>query len=128
VGEGETVFEVNSRWTALGRQTARRRDKTDRLDARAVALFLRREANALTAIQGDDDTAVLDLLSAEREDAVGEATRIRNQLHALLMQLDPEYQRKLPILKSAAGLAALRAYGSPDDRLLSVERTRAVHA
>ena len=34
------VDEVNPRWTAGGRQRARRRDKSDRLDARAVALLV----------------------------------------------------------------------------------------
>ncbi|MEK7215935.1 MAG: transposase, partial [Chloroflexota bacterium] len=32
---GETVYEVNARWTAQGRRVARRRGKTDRLDSRA---------------------------------------------------------------------------------------------
>ena len=127
IGVGETVFEVNSRWTALGRQVARRRDKSDRLDARAVALFLWRESSGLTPLAEDDDTALLDLLSTERDDVIAEATRIRNQLHALLMQLDPEYKLSLPSMKSASGLARLRAYESPDDRPLSMERTRAVH-
>jgi transposase len=37
VEAGETVYEVNARWTAQGRRQARRPGKTDRLDARAVA-------------------------------------------------------------------------------------------
>jgi transposase len=31
---GEAVFEVNSRWTASGRRSARKGEKTDALDAR----------------------------------------------------------------------------------------------
>src|SRR3954451_5610969 len=38
VGSGEAVHEVNPRWTAAGRRAARRRDKSDRLDARAGGL------------------------------------------------------------------------------------------
>ena len=49
VSDGEEVFELNPRWTALGRRAARKPDKTDRLDARAVALFIRREANHVAA-------------------------------------------------------------------------------
>ncbi len=35
VAAGATVYEVNSRWTALGRRHARQRDESDRHDARA---------------------------------------------------------------------------------------------
>ncbi len=44
VEAGETVYEVNPRWTALRRRGARRRGKSDRLDAHAVAHFVRQEA------------------------------------------------------------------------------------
>lgn len=108
VREGEVVYEINTRWTALGRRSARKPGKTDRLDASAVALFVRREAPALPRVFVDDATAVLDLLATERESAVVEATRLRNQLHALLMQFDPEYQDRLPKLKTKAGLRAVR--------------------
>src|SRR4051794_10812852 len=51
---GAAVSEVNPRWTAEGRRHARRSDKNDRLDARAIALYLRREAATLTAIVAED--------------------------------------------------------------------------
>jgi transposase len=92
VVEGEAVYDVNSRWTALGRRSARRRGKTDRLDARAVAAFVRQEGGTLPRVGQEDETAVLDLLVRERENALAEVTRLRNQIHALLMQIDPEYQ------------------------------------
>ena len=66
VAEGATVYEVNARWTALGRRSARKRDKSDRLDARAVARFVRQEAPSLPAVAQEDDTTVLDLLTTER--------------------------------------------------------------
>src|SRR5687767_4974577 len=40
VAQGIAVYEVNSRWTAAGRRTARRLDKGDHADARAVASFV----------------------------------------------------------------------------------------
>src|SRR5262249_11111703 len=40
VAGGETVYEVNSRWTAVGRRTARKPGKSDALDAEAVALLV----------------------------------------------------------------------------------------
>src|SRR5439155_4125890 len=91
VEQGTAVYEVNARWTAIGRRSARKPDKTDRQDAHAVALFLHREAANLTELIAEDETAILDLLATERESAIAEATRLRNQIHALLLQLDPEY-------------------------------------
>ncbi len=126
VGQGTAVYEVNARWTAIGRRSARKPDKTDRLDARAVALFLHREAVGLPQVAAEDETAILNLLTTERESAIAEATRLRNQIHALLLQLDPQYQRDLPTMKSQAGLAKLRAYAAPDATSLSRERAAAV--
>src|SRR5512142_1289276 len=56
VAAGEVVYEVNARWTAVGRRSARKPDKTDRLDARAVALFLYREAAELPRLTAEDET------------------------------------------------------------------------
>src|SRR5436853_6781406 len=86
---GETVYDINPRWTAQGRRQARRPGKSDRLDARAVALVVWREAATLPALTAEDETAVLDLLVTERAGAVADATRGRNQLQALLLQLGP---------------------------------------
>jgi len=126
VAAGDTVYEVNPRWTALGRRSARRPGKTDRLDARAVALLVRQESSALPAVQPEDQTAVLDLLTTERDSALAEATRLRNQIHALLVQLDPEYHARLPTLKSRAGLAALETYASLGVDSLSLARAATV--
>ncbi len=126
VGCGETVFDVNPRWTAFGRRRGRRPSKSDSLDARAVALVVRQEAPDLPVVTADDDTVVLDLLTSERDQALFDATRIRNQIHCLLMQIDPEYSLRLPTLKSKAGLAALRTYVAPNDHPLQMERAAAV--
>jgi hypothetical protein len=40
---GETVYEINARWTALRRRSAHKPGKTDQLDAQAIALFVRQE-------------------------------------------------------------------------------------
>ena len=62
VGDGESVFEVNARWTAFGRRRGRRPSKSDSLDARAVALVARQEAPGLPIVTADDETAILDAL------------------------------------------------------------------
>jgi transposase len=122
VEQDVTVFEVNARWTAFGRRTSRKQGKSDRLDSTAVALFVVRAGDTLNPIARDDETAVLNLLCREREDAVIESTKLRNQLHALLMQLDPGYQASWPNLKSKSGLAALLGFQPPDESPLSVHR------
>jgi transposase len=107
---GFTTFDINPRWTAGMRRSARRQHKTDPLDARAVALIVRQEAPDLPRVLGDDTSALVHLLVSERNTVVGELTRLRNQLHATLLQLDPAYKQSLPALTSKAAVAALRAF------------------
>src|SRR5439155_25179550 len=60
------------------------------------------------------------------EGAIAEATRLRNQIHALLVQLDPEYEVRLPTLKSRAGLAVLTRYLATSGSVMQQERAAAV--
>jgi transposase len=126
VAASETVYEVNARWTAEGRRRARRPGKTDRLDARAVALFVRQEAPELPRVAADDVTAILDLLTSQRETAVVEATRLRNQIHALLMQIDPQYKDWIPSLETQQALAALETYQAASPAPLQQQRAAIV--
>jgi transposase len=126
VAAGEAVYEVNPRWTAEGRRRARTPGKSDSLDAQAVARLVQREAATLPRVGADDETAVLELLVTERDGAVAEATRVRNQLHQLLLQGDPEDRAHLPALRTAAGVAALEDYSTPSDRSLDRARAAAV--
>jgi transposase len=126
VAAGEAVYEVSPRWTAEARKSARKPGKSDALDAVAVARLVLQDAAALPAVGPEDETAVLDLLTTEREAALADATRLRNQLHHLLLQLDPEYEVRLPALRSAAGVAALEGYTAPGPRPLDQERAAAV--
>jgi transposase len=127
VAAGEVVYEVNARWTAQERRSARRPGKSDALDARAVATVVLREAPGLPLVHVDDETGVLDLLVTEREAAVGEATRLRNQIHRLLAQVDPEYRTRIPNLQTRSGLTAVDGYAVPDDAsALDRERAAAV--
>jgi transposase len=127
VAGGEVVYEVNSRWTAMGRRSARKRGKTDRLDARSVAAFVRQEAATLPRVGEEDETAVLDLLVRERENAMAEVTRLRNQIHALLMQIDPEYDLRLRNRRVRTRFRLLESYEAPvDGSALHRERVAAV--
>ena len=126
VAGGAAVYEVNARWTAAGWRRARRRDKNDRLDAQAVARYVWREAAVLPPIVAEDDTAILELLVTEREDLVAEATRLRNQLHQLVLHRDPEYAAHLPRFRSQAGLAILETSTTADNDPLQQQRVAAV--
>ncbi len=125
VAAGETVYDVNPRLTAQGRRRARQRDKTDRLDARAVARAVQQE-DRLPPVLAEDETGVLDLLVTERDTAVAEATRLRNQAHQLLAHLDPAYREHLPSLTSQAGLRALESYTQETGGDLDRQRAAAV--
>jgi transposase len=110
VAQGETVCEINTRWTAGERRRARNRGKSDQRDALAIARYLWREGAGLPVVGGEDTSAVLAVLVAQREAAVAEATRLRNQAHQLLLHLDPTYKTYLPALTTPAGVAALEGY------------------
>ncbi len=127
VAQGELVFEVNPRWTAEGRRRARKPGKNDRLDAHAVAKLVREEGSTLPRVAAEDETAVLDLLVTEREGMLAEATRLRNQLHQLLLQVDPDYKRQLPSLTSAAGLRAVKLDTAASATPLHQQRVAAIH-
>jgi transposase len=126
VCRGDTVFEINSRWTARKRRNSRKVGKSDHLDARAVARCVREEAPNLPVVHAEDETVILDLLSCERDDAIAEGTRLRNQIHALLLQIDPGYRSRLPALTSASGLKALENYSITVGSLLQQNRAAAV--
>jgi transposase len=125
VAAGETVSEVSPRWTAQARKRARRPGKSDALDALAVARLVLQAAATLPVVEAEDATAVLDLLTAERAAALAEATRRRNQLPHLLLQLDPEDEAHLPARRPAAGLAAGEGYAPPGPRDLDQQRAAA---
>ena len=127
VAQGETVYEINPRWTAKQRRRARKPGKNDPLDAHAVASLVQAEAPTLPPVTAEDETAVLDLLVTEREAALAEATRLCNQLHQLLLQVDPAYATVLPSLRSAAGVTAVAAYRTETTDVLVQHRVAAIH-
>jgi transposase len=72
------------------RRRIRRPGKSDPGDALAIARVTAREPN-LPPIRLPDRTAEIRLLLEAREDLIGEATRVRNRLHAHLRILLPGY-------------------------------------
>lgn len=110
VSEDEVVYDVPPRQTASERGRSRGRGKSDARDGLAIARLVARDAGQLTPVVAEDETAVLAVLVRERRGAMGEATRVRNQLHALLSLCDPQYKEQVPELTSGAGIAAVRSY------------------
>lgn len=113
IAAGEQVYEVNSRLTARERRHAVRRGKSDELDALAVCQAVLREGERLPSVVHSEGPAILAHLAEERESLVGEATRVRNQLHAVLLMVDPEYKATEPSLRSKQAIARLEAYEEP---------------
>jgi transposase len=113
VAAGETAYEVSPRGRAAPRTRAPRPGKSDALDALAVARLVLQAAATLPVVGAEDETAVLDLLTTEREAALADAPRLRNQLHHLLLQLDPEYEARRPALRTAAPPPASRRWRAP---------------
>lgn len=89
VSQGEPVVEVNTRLTALGRRQRGSLHKTDHRDAAAIATVVRRQAVQLPTVEREDATALVALLTREREDLQAAAIRLRNQLHALVQHAEP---------------------------------------
>lgn len=126
IATGERVVEVNPRLTATMRRGSRARGKSDRLDALAVARVVAQEGDALPIVGADDASTVLAELTADRDRACAEATRLRNQLHQVLHQLDPT--ARWPDLTDAAAVETLTSYQAPDgDVLVGTYAIRARH-
>ncbi len=107
------VHEVSPQRTAQYRRRGRSQEKTDTTDALAIARLLRAEDAALPLVQADDASTELRLLSDHRDNLVGERTRLINQLHAQMLQIDPCYVEKSGALTSRTGVRYCRDVDVP---------------
>lgn len=87
---GFEVCEVPPHLSRRERIRTRRAGKSDSIDALAIARVTAGEA-ALPPVRLADRAEEIGLLVAAREDLIGEATRVRNRLHADLLVLVPGY-------------------------------------
>ncbi len=90
LGAGMAALEVPPQLSHRERIRTRRAGKSDPGDALAIARVTLREAE-LPPVRIADASRELGLLVEAREDLVGEATRVRNRLHADLVVLVPGY-------------------------------------
>jgi transposase len=115
LSQGEAVvLEVSPHRTAQYRRRGRTQDKTDQTDALAIARLLLAEGEGLPQVQRDDLSTELRLLSDHRDNLVAERTRMLNQLHAQMLQLDPGYRERSGSLTTPRGLAYCRAFRAAD--------------
>ncbi len=105
LNSGETaVHEIVPHRTAQYRKRGRTQDKTDQTDALAMARLLQAESEHLPRVARDDVSTELRLLSDHRDNLVAERTRLVNQLHAQMLQIDPCYAEHSGTLTSQKGL------------------------
>jgi transposase len=112
-GSGESVVDVPPKLSARVRvlSTGNAR-KNDDLDALATALVASRNER-LAAVDPEDGSEVLRLLSERREDLVTERTRALNRLHGLLRDLLPGgVDGKLSAERAARILRGIRPQSS----------------
>ena len=109
LGQGEAdLREVSPQRTAQYRRRGRTQDKTDQADALAIARLLLAEGEHLPAIARDDASTELRLLSDHRDNLLVDRTRLINQLHAQMLQIDPGYQGRSGALTARRGLLYCR--------------------
>jgi transposase len=99
LAHGATVREVPPQLTYRERGRTRLPGKSDPGDALAIARVAARE-RALPPVRLSDRTVEIGLLAQAREDAITEAVRVRNRLHADLVVLVPGYSARVGNLVS----------------------------
>jgi transposase len=114
--------EVVPHRTAQYRRWGRTQDKTDETDALAMARLLLAEGARLPRVQADDASTELRLLSDQRDSLVRERTRLINQLHAQMLQIDPCYRDKSGPLTHPRGIAYCRDLALPEARAVTQTR------
>src|SRR5579875_1004847 len=128
LAQGEDdVREVRPQRTAQYRRRGRSQDKTDQTDALAIARVLLAEGEELPQVPVDDVSTELRLLSDHRDNLVVERTRLINQLHAQMLQLDPEYKDKSGPLTAPAGMRYCQRLQVPGAAALTHTRLLVVH-
>ena len=108
------VREVSPQRTAQYRRRGRTQDKTDQADALAIARLLLAAGAHLPTIPRDDGSTALRLLSDQRDNLLGDRTRLINQLHAQMLQLEPGYQARRGALMARRGLRSCRDLVLPE--------------
>jgi len=91
----QEIYEVNPVYTKQRRDHGTTGDKSDAVDARLVIEVLTRKLDKLPKVTLQDqseDIAILDQLTTFHNDLIRQQTRLKNQLHRLFSEDNPDYQ------------------------------------
>lgn len=115
LGQGEPVLEVSPHLTGRKRRRSRDASKSDPNDALAVARVVLQEDDPLPAVAPEDQTTQVKLLVEQRDNLVSERTRLLNQLHAHLTEVDPHYKKRVGKPKQVRTLKRCQTYPFPQE-------------
>ena len=93
VNKGYTVKEVNPAITKRQRKHNPNPDKSDEVDAKAIANALLSEWEDLPVVEEDEVFQAIRQLHNQRKQFVKQRTAIKNRLHKLLHQQYPDYEQ-----------------------------------
>ena len=93
IGKGYTVKEVNPTFTKRERDHSTNPDKSDPVDAEAVANALYANLDKLPNIEEDITYKAIRQLNNHRKSLIKRQTQLKNRLHNLIHQQYPQYEK-----------------------------------
>jgi len=124
--QGDPVFEVSPHLTGRKRQRSRDHAKSDAHDALAVARVVLQEEGHLPRVPPEDETTELHVWVEQRDNLVADRTRMINQLHAQLTEVEPHYKARLGELGKDKALRRCRRYPMPEDDPIGQARSTVI--
>lgn len=112
-GTGYRVKEINATLTDRQRSKAPHPDKSDPVDARAIARVLMDRLDSLPDAGSEEVAKAIQELDKHRDILVRNRTRIRNRLHSLLYQQYPNYEELFYNTFGKTALAFWERFPSP---------------
>ncbi|NKB66380.1 MAG: IS110 family transposase [Candidatus Latescibacteria bacterium] len=110
VAQHERVFEVSPNLTSRQRRRSKASTKSDSHDALAVGRIALQEGDKLPVVPLEDETMQVKLLVEHRDNLVREQTRLINQLHRHLMDVDPQYKQHIGEVNRMRTLRTCQSY------------------
>ena len=110
LSQGEALFEVSPHLTGRKRNRSHDAPKSDPNDALAVARIVLQDGDKLHPVKQEDETTKVKLLVEQRGNLVSERTRLLNQLHAHLTDIEPHYKKEISKLNQVEVLNRYKTY------------------
>jgi len=113
--QGYTVKEVNPALTKRERHHSANPDKSDEIDAEAIANVLLADLNELPNALYDANFKAIRQLDNQRQTMVKEQTKLKNRFHNLIHQQYPEYQKFFSDPFGKTAMAFYKEFSHPSD-------------